>query len=132
MLIFNSGKDEYKELHKNIIKYFHFLAKKSEQKLEKSDIKTWYTFNEVCNNWFGIHAEKTMLLYDGSGRDKISDMTVNLIKGYFCEYTQKFAKEYIPEKYCRNFPVDKSEFNYETESFITKEYYLPYIIEITF
>lgn len=163
MLIFNSEKEEYKELHKNIIKYFHFLAVKAEQKLDKSDIKTWYTFNEVCNNWFGyalegnkgsaldiefgtflykniefalntngisngVHAEKIMLLYDGSGRDKISDMTVNLIKGYLCEYTQKFAKEYISEKCCKNIPVDKSEFNYETESFVTKEYYLPYII----
>ena len=163
MLIFNSEKDEYKELHKNIIKYFHFLAKKAEQKLEKADIKTWYTFNEVCNNWFGyalegnkgsaldikfgnflyknikfalntngisngVHAEKIMLLYDGSGRDKISDMTVNLIKGYLCEYTQRFAKKYISKNYCKIFPIDRSEFNYKTESFVTKEYYLPYII----
>lgn len=163
MLIFNSAKEEYKELHNSIIKYFHFLAKKSEQKLDKTDIKTWYTFNEVCNNWFGyaldgnkgsaldiefgtflyknikfalntngisngVHAEKVMLLYDGSGRDKISDMTVNLIKGYLCEYTQQFAKEYILEDYCKDIPVDKAEFNYETESFVTKEYYLPYII----
>lgn len=163
MLIFNSEKSDYKILHKSIIKYFHFLAKKSEQKLEKGDIKLWYTFNEVCNNWFGYalegnkgsaldiefgyflyknikfvlhtnqisngeHLEKIMLLYDGSGRDKISDMTVNLIKGYLCEYTQEFARKYIKEEYCRNFPVDKAEFNYLTESFTTKEYYLPYLI----
>ena len=133
MLIFNSEKPDYKILHENIIKYFHFLAKKSEQKLEKGDIKLWYTFNEVCNNWFGYalegnkgsaldiefgyflyknikfvlhtnqissgeHVEKIMLLYDGSGRDKISDMTVNLIKGYLCEYTQEFAKKYLKRK----------------------------------
>lgn len=163
MLIFNSEKADYKILHKSIIKYFHFLAKKSEQKLEKGDIKLWYTFNEVCNNWFGYalegnkgsaldiefgyflyknikfvlntnqisngeHVEKIMLLYDGSGRDKISDMTVNLIKGYLCEYTQEFARKYIKEEYCGNFPVDKAKFNYLTESFTTKEYYLPYLI----
>lgn len=163
MLIFNSEKPDYKILHENIIKYFHFLAKKSEQKLEKGDIKLWYTFNEVCNNWFGYalegnkgsaldiefgyflyknikfvlhtnqissgeHVEKIMLLYDGSGRDKISDMTVNLIKGYLCEYTQEFAKKYLKGKDCRNFPVDRVEFNYLTESFITKEYYLPFLI----
>lgn len=163
MLIFNSEKEKYKELHNNIIKYFHFLAKKAEQKLEIADIKTWYTFNEVCNNWFGYsldgnkgsaldiefgkflyknikfvlntngistgsHAEKIMLLYDGSGRDKISDMTVNLIKGYLCEYTQTFSQNHIAEQYCKYFPVDKSDFNYITESFVTKEYYLPYII----
>ena len=163
MLIFNSDKPIYKSLHNSIIKYFHFLARKSEQKLDISEIKTWYTFNEVCNNWFGYslegnkgsaldiefgkflynnirfavksndiskgeHAEKIMLLYDGSGRDKISDMTVNLIKGFLCEYTQTFAKNYLKESDCGIFPVEKSEFNYETESFITKEYYLPYII----
>lgn len=163
MLIFNSTKREYQELHKSIIKYFYFLAKKSEQSLGKADIKTWYTFKEVCNNWFGyalegnkgsaldiefgeflyqnikfalnthgisrgIHSEKIMLLCDGSGKDKISDMTVNLIKGYLCEYTQQFAKKNISENFCKNVPVDKSEFNYATESFVSKEYYLPYII----
>lgn len=44
------------------------------------------------------HIEKIMLLYEGSGKDKISDLTVNLIKGYLCEYTEKFAMEYI-ERY---------------------------------
>ena len=163
MLIFNSNKPVYRDLHKSIIKYFHFLAKKSEQKLELADIKNWFTFKEVCNNWFGYalegnkgsaldiefgkflynnikfvlktndipsgeHAEKIMLLYEGSGRDKISDMTVNLIKGFLCEYTQTFAKKYLKESNCAIFPVEKAEFNYETESFITKEYYLPFII----
>ena len=57
MLIFNSNKLIYKNLHKSIIKYFHFLAKKSEQKLELADIKNWFTFKEVCNNWFGYALE---------------------------------------------------------------------------
>lgn len=29
MLIFNSEKKEYKELHEEIIRYFHFLGKKA-------------------------------------------------------------------------------------------------------
>lgn len=163
MLIFNSNKPVYRDLHKDIIKYFHFLAKKSEKTLELADIKTWFTFNEVCNNWFGYalegnkgsaldiefgkflynnikfvlrtndipngeHAEKIMLLYEGSGRDKISDMTVNLIKGFLCEYTQTFAKKYLKKSDCGIFYVEKADFNYETESFITKEYYLPFVI----
>lgn len=163
MLIFNSSKKEYLKLHKEIIKYFYFLAKKSERKLDMLEIKTWFTFKEVYNNWLGyalngnrgnaldmkfgtylsknmkfalntnnisngVHIEKVMLLYDRSGKDKISDLTVNLIKGYLCEYTQKFAINNIKEIYCKKFLVDKAEFNYETESFITKEYYLPYIV----
>lgn len=163
MLIFNSDKEEYQILHKNIIEYFHFLAKKSDKELDLADIKLWFTFNEVCNNWLGYslegnkgsaldiefgkflysnikfalntnsisnseHAEKIMLLYDGSGKDKISDMTVNLIKGYLCEYTQTFAKKYLKDENCTMFAVDKVEFNYRTESFVTKEYYLPYVL----
>lgn len=68
-----------------------------------------------------------MLLYEGSGKDRISDLTVNLIKGYLCEYTEKFAMEYIDSKYLKRVPVEKAYFNYETESFVSKEYTLPYI-----
>ncbi len=68
-----------------------------------------------------------MLLYEGSGKDKISDLTVNLIKGYLCEYTEKFALEYIDSRYLKRLPVEKASFNYETESFVSKEYTLPYI-----
>lgn len=74
------------------------------------------------------HIEKVMLLYEDSGKDKISDLTVNLIKHYLCEYTQRFAEMYIDESLCRVFPVDKAYFNYDTESFVTFEYKLPFII----
>ena len=57
------------------------------------------------------HIEKAMLLYDGSGKDKISDLTVNLIKGFLCEYTEQFAKEYIQPQFIKLFPVDKAYFN---------------------
>lgn len=162
ILIFNSNKIEYKKLHENIIKYMYFLAQKAKSNLDEKEIKTWFTFKEVCNNWLGfsmagnkgqalnigfgkslyeniafvlnnnniskgIHSEKIMLLYPGSGKDKISDMTVNLIKGYLCEYTELFTKKYIKSS-AKEFYVEKAEFNYETETFISKKYYLPYII----
>lgn len=40
------------------------------------------------------HIEKIMLLYEGSGKDKISDLTVNLIKGFYA-VTQKNLQENI-------------------------------------
>ena len=163
MLIFNSNKPEYIALHGSIIKYFHFLYKKSQQGLNKREINAWFNFSEVPNNWFGYslegnkglalgskfatflynniafaldtndiskssHIEKAMLLYDGSGKDKISDLTVNLIKGFLCEYTEKFAKKHLNPDMCCVIPVDKAYFNYETESFISKEFFLPYIL----
>ena len=162
ILIFNSDNEKYKQLHENIIKFMHFLYKKSKESLSEKEIKTWFVFNEIYNNWFGfsmkgnkglaldkefgkllyknmpfvmenhgiskgLHVEKIMLIYPGSGKDKISDMTVNLIKGFLCEYTEEFAKKHIKEN-VKNFYVDKAEFNYETETFVSKEYFLPYII----
>ena len=163
MLIFNSEKQEYKILHKEIIKYFHFLHKKAKSGLNRKELKAWFEFNEVPNNWLGYslvgnkgaalgkkyaeflydnisfaintngisksdHIEKIMLLYDGSGKDKISDLTVNLIKDFLCTYTETFAKKYIsPDKRIK-VAVERAKFNYDTESFISKEYDLPYII----
>lgn len=163
MLIFNSSKPEYQRLHAEIIRYFAFLYTKAQQGLTPKEVRAWFNFSEVPNNWLGyslvgnkgsalgkkyadflykniafavetrgisqsIHIEKIMLLYDGSGKDKISDLTVNLIKGYLCEYTEAFAKKHISLKHLEVFPVEKAFFSYETESFITKEYTLPFIL----
>jgi hypothetical protein len=162
ILIFNSDKEIYKRLHKNIIKYMYFLADKASEQLDDKEITTWFTFKEVCNNWLGfsmsgnkgqalnldfgkklyknisfvvnnsnistgLHSEKIMLIYPGSGKDKISDMTVNLIKGFLCEYTQRFTKENV-KKNVEKFYVEKAEFNYLTKTFCSKPYLLPYII----
>lgn len=131
--------------------------------LEERELKAWFEFNEVPNNWLGYsmsgntgavlekkyahflynnirfstetnniskstHIEKIMLLYKGSGKDKISDLVVNLIKGFLCCYTEEFAKKYIDSKYLMKVNVERAEFNYNTESFVSKEYTLPYII----
>lgn len=165
MLIFNSEKEEYKKLHEEIIRYFHFLYQKACDGLSNKELKAWFEFNEVPNNWLGYsmsgnkgaalgkqyarflyknirfatntnnitksnHIEKIMLLYEGSGKDKISDLTVNLIKGFLCSYTEEFARKYLDKKYIKKFHVEKAYFNYETESFVSKEYELPYITSI--
>lgn len=164
MLIFNSEKEVYKNLHESIVRYFHFLYTKATQGLTAKEINAWFNFSEVPNNWLGYslvgnkglalgekyakflykniafainthgisqsqHIEKVMLLYDGSGKDKISDLTVNLIKGFLCEYTETFSLRYINAEFLGKFPVDKAYFNYRTESFVSKEYVLPYVYD---
>jgi hypothetical protein len=68
-----------------------------------------------------------MLLYEGSGKDKVSDLTVNLIKNFFIEYTENFAKKYIAPDLYKAIPIEKAYFNYDTESFVSKEYFLPFV-----
>ena len=50
-----------------------------------------------------------------------------MTEDYLLQYTEKFAKLYIKDKYIKEFKVGKVLFNY-TESFITKKYKLPGII----
>lgn len=73
----------------------------------------------------GTHLEKLCLINEGVGKDNISDFTVNLIKSFLLEYTEKFAKLYLTEEQCDHFWIQKSNFNYELELWERKQYYLP-------
>lgn len=75
----------------------------------------------------GSHLEKLCLIRDGVGRDNISDFTTNLIKSFIAEYTQAFAQRNISKSLRRTVPLSKSRFNYETRSWVTEHYDLPYI-----
>lgn len=74
----------------------------------------------------GSHLEKLCLIKDGVGKDNISDFTVNLIKGFLCEYTQEFAINNIDKKMLKEVPVTHAKFNYDTGSWETRRYRLPY------
>ena len=53
-LLFGSDKPEYQNLHAEIITYIKFLKQKAEQgNITDSQIKSWYLFPEVKQNWFG-------------------------------------------------------------------------------
>jgi len=53
-LLFGSDKKEYRELHDSILKYLTFLKGKSEMGItDFSQIRSWYLFPEVKQNWFG-------------------------------------------------------------------------------
>lgn len=73
----------------------------------------------------GSHLEKLCLIKAGVGRDSISDFTTNLIKHYLLEYTQEFARTYLSSAQCQEFAVTRAMFNYSTQSWVTKKYYLP-------
>lgn len=90
-----------------------------------------YVLKEKFNNFGkeniskGTHLEKLCLINEGVGKDNISDFTVNLIKNFLLEYTEKFAKKYLSKNQCDNFWIQKNNFNYELEMWERKQYYLP-------
>lgn len=74
----------------------------------------------------GSHIEKLCIFTDGVGRDNISDFATNLIKAFLAEYTQAFAREHIAPEQRRIVPVDKAVFNYQTETWQSARYELPF------
>ncbi len=71
------------------------------------------------------HLEKLCLIRPGVGKDNISDFTTNLIKGYLLGYTQTFAREHLDEDDCDTFSVPRAAFNYNAETWATRDYCLP-------
>ena len=53
-LMFGSKKQEYQHLHNEILDYLTFLKTKSKEGINDiSQIRSWYIFSEVKQNWFG-------------------------------------------------------------------------------
>jgi hypothetical protein len=74
----------------------------------------------------GSHLEKLCLIRDSVGRDSISDFTNNLILEFLLNYTQKFAVRHIAPSLCRRVSVRKVRFNYETETWESGTFTLPW------
>jgi len=55
-LLFHSQKQEYQELHTQIIKYLIFLRDKAKTGQDKGLLASWYRFPEVRQNWLGYTA----------------------------------------------------------------------------
>ncbi|WP_354361671.1 hypothetical protein [Pedobacter sp. UYP30] len=63
-LLFGSDKPEFQQLHNEILEYLGFLKTKSEEGItDLGQIKSWYCFPEVKQNWFGY----SMVGNSGSG-----------------------------------------------------------------
>ncbi|BDR75130.1 hypothetical protein N072000002_08050 [Clostridium tetani] len=71
------------------------------------------------------HMEKLCLFSDGHGLDNVSDFTTCLIMPFLLDYTEKFSKKYLDDKYCKKQLVRRAYFDYKTEEWKDKEYYLP-------
>lgn len=73
------------------------------------------------------HIEKLTLIDSGVGKDNLSDFATNLIKAFLLTYTETFARKHLRADQCRTRRVEKAEFNYDTEVWMERSYYLPYV-----
>lgn len=85
--------------------------------------------NEESQKKVGTHLEKLSLIGPGVGRDCVSDFATNLIKHYLLKYTEDFAKAHLQPHQCREFSVVRAAFDYRTETWQTRKYYLPSLRE---
>ena len=104
------GRDFAKALHENLHNLFPEFGEESSKRLTR-----------------GSHLEKLCLVREGVGRDNISDFTTNLVKTYLCEYTQEFAFRHIAQGKRQRMAIQKARFNYETETWVSEIFELPYI-----
>jgi hypothetical protein len=103
------GKDFAVALHSNLQNVFSDFGEEQEQVTK------------------GSHLEKLCLIADGVGRDSISDFATNLIKGFLLDFTQTFARTYLRSEQRNVVAVPKARFNYETETWETLSFELPFI-----
>jgi len=121
-LLFGSKKEEYINLHDSIIKYLTFLKSKSEIGITKSyQIKSWYLFPEVKQNWFGYSKvgnggsglghkfgkafSSTMhKVFDDLGKERITQSShlekaglfeIGIGKDNISDFTTNLIKEYL-------------------------------------
>lgn len=128
-LLFGSKKEDYKRLHKKIVEYLLFLKKKSSDGyISEAQIKSWYLFPEVKQNWFGYSkvgnsgsglgkkfgnsmSSSMHLVFDDLGKEQITQSShlekaglfeIGVGKDNISDFTTNLIKEYLLE-YTQNF-----------------------------
>lgn len=121
-LFFGSKKEEYKVLHNDVLKYLTFLKEKSEQGITQFyEIKSWYLFPEVKQNWFGYSkvgnggsglgpkfgramSSSMHIVFDDLGKERVTQTShlekaglfeIGVGKDNISDFTTNLIKEYL-------------------------------------
>jgi len=121
-LLFGSKKPEYQKLHKEIIEYLTFLKTKSEEGIDDiSQIRSWYIFSEVKQNWFGYSkvgnsgsglgekfgramSTSMHIIFDDLGKEKVTQSShlekaglfeIGVGKDNISDFTTNLIKNYL-------------------------------------
>lgn len=125
-LLFNSDKEEYQEIHREIIQYLLFLREQAElyPKPNLGMISAWYRFPEIKQTWLGFSLD------GNAGRGLGIKFALNLHKGLqtiFHDFgSETITKSSHLEKLCLISPlVGKDKISDFTTNF-SKKYLLEY------
>lgn len=102
-LLFNSEKQEYRDLHEEIIRYVTFLREKAMSGRYQSSgfLKAWFTFSEVKQTWLGFSTVGNR--GSGLGQKFAGSLSKNLhvlFSDFGSEADQKVVKSSHLEKLC--------------------------------
>lgn len=98
-LLFNSEKQEYQDLHDEIIKYIGFLRDMSETgKISEGLVRHWFLFPEVKQNWLGF--SKVGNGGSGLGPDFAGALNENLSNIFNDFGAERITKSSHLEKLC--------------------------------
>jgi sulfur relay (sulfurtransferase) DsrF/TusC family protein len=148
-LLFGSEKREYQYLHNLILDYLTFLKSKSESGgLNNAQIKTWYLFPEIKQNWFGYSlignggrglgedfgiamSSNMHIVFDDLGDETISASShiekaglfqIGVGRDNISDFTCNLIKNFLLE-YTQNFAVKNLKSHQIKEKMIGKVYF---------
>ena len=148
-LLFGSPKEEYRKLHNDIVEYLSFLKTKSAEGItELSQIKSWYLFPEVKQNWFGYSkvgnsgsglgknfgqsmSSSMHIVFDDLGKERITQSThlekaglfeIGVGKDNISDFTTNLIKEFLLS-YTETFAIENIDTKFLRKINVAKVYF---------